>query len=313
MSSTFFCVNWIQKIRKIEGIELLILMKQNEHTLEKEYCERKTSLSNWGGQSIHIKERLKGYILLSKHNRHLTTSEERLVTMSTINEDEVIIDYLHTQQYANTQVKESDDFLSEQEYLYCEKIDKLANYILYPDQKQHGILTNNQKCNVGRTNDENRESFQRLVPLYNTDITSNNIYSNIGDATERDMNNEIEADLSRVQLSNPEHVKALLYKYSHWRELLYEQRNTDGEFAELLNRLDLLIETTNFSHIEMYIISLVKQSKYNHKQVLEQVNKKFGNVYTYKQVNYAITEKIPSRIAQVAARIEKALNSKNIY
>src|SRR5690606_20142344 len=160
-------------------------MKKIDLTLEKEYCERKTTLSNWGGQSIHIKDRLKGYILLSKQNRHLETSEERLATMSTINEDDVVLDYLHTQQYANTQVKESDDFLSEHEYLYCEKIDKLANYLLYPDQKQHGILTNNQKRNVGRTNDENRESFQRLVPLSNTEITRNNIYSNVGDATER--------------------------------------------------------------------------------------------------------------------------------
>src|SRR5690606_7440262 len=129
----------------------------------------------------------------------------------------------------------------------------------------------------------------------------------------REMNNEVEADLSRVQLSNPEHVKKLLYKYSQWRELLHEQQNTDGEFAELLNRLDLLIETTNLSHIDMYIISLVKQSKYNHKQILTRLNNKFGNVYTYKQVNYAITEKIPIRIAQVAARIEKAMNSKIIY
>jgi len=284
-------------------------MKQNEHTLEKEYTERVNQLTHWGDQSIHIKDRIKGYNLLAKHNRYLTTSEERLNTISTINDDEVVLDYLHTQQYANTQVKESDDYLSEHEYLYCEKIDKLANYILYPDQKQHGILTNNQKRNVGRMNDESRESFQRLVPLSNTDITSNNIYSNVANATEREMYREHEADLSIVQLSNPEHVKVLLHKYDHWRELLIEQHNTKGEFAELLNRLDLLIETTNFNHIEMYIISLVKQSKYNHKQILARLNNKFGNVYTYKQVNYAITEKIPSRIAQVTARIEKAMNS----
>src|SRR5690606_31868093 len=123
-------------------------------------------------------------------------------------------------------------------------------------------------------------------------------------------------DLSSVKLSDPKHVRVLLEGYSDWRQDIVEQGNIDEEFSKLLNRLDLIIEVANLDHEEMYIIGLVKQSEYTHRQILELVNKKFENAYNYRQINYAITESIPNKIARVTARTEKAMNSsihKNIY
>jgi len=304
---------------------------KNGLKIEKEYSERKQPLSLWTGEASYIKDRMYEYIGYVKQPENYNIKDAKLriqlLRDTDIDNDQIIIDFLSSGAWINKCHKTKKDRFTDQNFSYPASY--LCSYVIHPDRKLHNILTSEQQKNRGRTYEEREditydEHGNEIVATYTVkrsfkrDISVDEVYEpqtshnfiGTGD-NKKQLHNDVSryTDISSVKLSDPKHVRVLLERYSEWRQDIQEQGNIDEEFSELLDRLDLIIENTNFSQTEMFIISLVKQSEYNYKQILELVNNKFGNVYTYKQVNYAITESIPNKISRVAARINKAMNS----
>lgn len=314
------------------------LKKYENDNIEKKYSKRKM----WEGQAEYITQRLDEYldIVNDDENKKVEDLKERLKLISHIDDDEIIIDYISSQSYLNTFTKIKKNQYIEKKSLtnkyikklvlkksfnlipqvdYSQKVEFLASFIVYPQQRKHGIMTEEQERDDIRRYedrgvvfyDENgneirilntvRARYKRSKSLerqYNSDDSNSKTYE-VRDAFDSIVP---DVDLSVVDLSNPDHIKVLLEGYKQWQEIIIEKGNVSDEFLELLSRLDKTIETSKFSSVDLQIINLLKQkqfSKLSYKKIhsIININNPQNNI-TYKQLTDRCSISIPSKIAK---------------
>lgn len=89
-----------------------------------------------------------------------------------------------------------------------------------------------------------------------------------------DKNGEyIEVSNNKVELSNPEHVYAILKNYSELKESSYEDLNSNTR--ALIQDLENLIDSIQFNDYQMKIISMIVD-KYSEDEMLETLKLEFG-------------------------------------
>lgn len=301
---------------------------KEEPDISKLYDERKHKLEMWQGDAKGIGLRLNGWILHTKYNQHIETSSERLEKVEGIQNDSVLLDYLHSEAYVTKNVKKKKDYLAESDFLYCAKMEWLANYILYPDYKSYHIKSKKAlKRDTGRRLTKDRKNYLRTLTISDVSIGNKDgeiwrgynargfISKNAGQFFER-MMTDIEpiysTFLDNIDLSNIQHIKVLLERYNEWRQLICEQNMQDSDIADLFILLDELIQQCKFTDDERKLIEKLKGYKdLSGKKLIEYMDMQhYFTTFSYRQIEYKCSVSIPRKIAKTYAKHKKQTNHK---
>lgn len=301
---------------------------KEESDISKLYDERKDKLEMWQGDAKGIGLRLNGWILHTKYNQHIETSAERLEKVEGIHNDSVLLDYLHSQAYVTKNVKKKKDYLSESDFLYCAKMEWLANYILYPDYKSYHIkIKKALKRDTGRRPTKDRKNYLRTLTISDVSIGNKDgeiwrgynakefLSKSAGQFFER-MMTDIEpvysTYLDNIDLSNIQHIKVLLERYNEWQQLICEQNMQDSDIVDLFILLDELIQQCKFTDDERKLIEKLKGYKdLSGKKLIEYKDMQhYINNLTYRQIEYRSSVSIPKKIAKTYNKRKEQENHK---
>lgn len=262
---------------------------------------------------------------LSMCDTEIKTSEDRLKVIESMQNDDILLDWVSSPQFKNKQVKTKRDGLTEQDRS-LKVLDEISHWLADPDRDEWGILSKNAREYKGKPPKADakgkRNSFLRVLSFsdlervnkegetyYAHDLEMRSSLFNGNAVADKDIN-----ILRHIDLSNSGHVMELL-RMSEQLAYILQQNDEYSEIWLLLELLEDMIDGAKLDELDLYIIRFLKEQKtyedkkgyfkeksYNYKEIFQLVAEKYPSCNYHKAV-YRINS-IPNKLTKAYQKLE---------